>query len=190
MNTNMIKVDYPIDKNKWHPSLIPGPIVLVSTYNSKKEPNVAPKSWLQMASFKPPILSLAGTPENTTERNILEAKCFGVNIVDSSLASKVYGCIEWFGQERIEKAGFTIIEASKIFAPLVDECRAHLECQLHSTKKVGGGLVIFGEILGASIWEEILRVEYEKRYVLLDQIVFLEENMFSRISKILKVKLR
>ena len=184
----MEKIVYPVDKHKWHPSLIPGPVVLISTYNSKKEPNIAPKSWFQMVSFEPPIVMVSGTKGNTTESNIIETKCFGVNFVDSSMVSNVYGCINWFGQERIEKTGFTLIEASKISAPLVVECKAHLECQLHSTKEVGSGFVIFGEIVAASIWEKILRVDPKKGYELLDQIVFLEDNVFSRINKISSVK--
>ncbi|MDP6713459.1 MAG: flavin reductase, partial [SAR202 cluster bacterium] len=100
----MKKIDYPIDKNGWHPSLIPGPIVLISTQDSAKEPNVAPKSWLQMVSFDPPILMFSGTRRNTTEQNILETGCFGVNFVDSSMAPAVYGCLEWFGRERIERS--------------------------------------------------------------------------------------
>lgn len=184
----MRKVDYPIDKRKWHPSLIPGPVVLISSYNSKKEPNIAPKSWLQMASFDPPILIFSGTKGNTTENNILETNSFGVNFVDSSSASIVYKCVQWFGRERIEKTGFTLIDASKINAPLVDECKAHLECHLHSTKELGDSIIIFGEIVAASIWEKILRVEHEKRYELLDQIVYLEDGIFSRIKKISRVK--
>lgn len=138
----MKKIDYPIDKRKWHPSLIPGPIVLISTYNLRKEPNIAPKSWIQMISFAPPILMFSGTKGNTTEKNILETRCFGVNFVDSSMASKVFKCIQWIGQERINKTGFTMINASKINAPLVDECKAHLECRLHSTKEVGSGFIV------------------------------------------------
>lgn len=183
----MKKVDYPVDKHKWSPSLIPGPVVLISTYDSKKNPNIAPKSWLQMVSFEPSILMFSGTKGNTTEDNILETGCFGVNFVDSSIAPKAFGCIEWFGRERIEKTGFTIFEASKIFAPLVEECKAHLECRLFDTKDVGGGFVIFGEIVAASIWEKILDVERERRYEVLDQIVFLENGLFARVNKASRV---
>ncbi len=183
----MKKIEYPLDKHKWHPSLIPGILVLISTYNSKKEPNIAPKSWLQMVSFEPPILMFSGTKGNTTERNILESNCFGVNIVDSTMASTVFDCIQWLGEERIDKAGFKMIEASMINAPLVQQCKAHLECHLLSTKEVGSGFVVFGEIVAASIWEEILRVEQEKRYELLDPIVFLEDGMYSRINETSKV---
>ncbi len=183
----MKKVEYPVDKREWHPSLIPGPVVLISTYNTKKEPNIAPKSWLQMVSFRPPILMFSGTKGNTTEKNILETGCFGVNFVDSSMAAKVFGCVRWFGVERIEKLGFTLFEASKIDAPLVRECKAHLECRLHHAQEVGGGFVVFGEIVAASIWEEILRVGHEKRYELWDLIVFLEDGLFARINRVQRI---
>ncbi|MFX0090081.1 MAG: flavin reductase family protein, partial [Candidatus Hodarchaeota archaeon] len=162
----MRRISYPVNKKEWHPSLIPGPVVLISTYNASKEPNIAPISWLQMASFEPPILMFSTSKENTTVKNIIETSCFAVNLVDASIASKVYGCINWYGRERIEKTGFTMIEASEIYAPLVDECKAHLECRLISTKEIGSGFVVFGEIVIASIWDKILQVAYEKRYEL------------------------
>jgi flavin reductase (DIM6/NTAB) family NADH-FMN oxidoreductase RutF len=183
----MKKVEYPVDKREWHPSLIPGPVVLISTYGPGKEPNVAPKSWLQMVSFRPPILMFSGTKGNTTEENILATECFGVNFVDSSLAAKVFECVRWFGAERIEKLGLTLFEASRIDAPLVRECKAHLECRLHSVQEVGSGFVVFGEIVAGSIWEEILKVDREKRYELLDLIVFLEDGLFARINRALRI---
>jgi len=179
----MKKVDYPIDKRSWRPSLIPGPVVLISTYDAKKIPNIAPKSWVQMVSFEPPMLMFSGTKGNTTENNILETRCFGVNIVDASMASKVYGCIKWFGMERIEKTGFSLVEASKIRAPLIDDCKAHLECRLDRTIEIGSGFVVFGEIVAASIWQQILVAERERQYELLNQIVFLEDNLYSKINR-------
>ncbi|MEW5994545.1 MAG: flavin reductase family protein [Candidatus Zixiibacteriota bacterium] len=180
----MEKVGYPIDKNEWHPSLIPGPVVLISTYNAEKVPNIAPKSWVQMVSFEPPMLMFSGSKGNTTENNILLTGCFGVNIVHSSLASRVFGCLQWFGQERIEKTGVTLFKASKINAPLVADCRAHLECRLDKTVEMGSGFVVFGRIETASIWERILQVKREDRYALLDQIVFLEDNLYARIDRV------
>ncbi len=130
----------------------------------------------------------SGTKDNVTERNIVENEDFGVNFVNSSMAPRVYGCIQWSGQERIEKTGFTLVKATKIRAPLVDECNAHLECRLHSTAEVGSGFIIYGEIVVASILEAILQVGYEERYKLLDQIVFLENAMFSRICNVEQIE--
>ncbi len=177
----MRKITFAIDKHKWSPSLIPGPIVLVSTYNMDRVPNVAPKSWVQMVSFEPPVLMFSGSRGNTTENNILETGCFAVNFVDSSLAKTVYGSLQWHGTERIERCGFTLVPASKIEAFLVDECKAHLECRLIDTREVGTGFVIFGEIVAASIWDEILKADPDKRYELLDQIVFLEDGVWGKL---------
>ena len=179
----MNKVSFPIDKRRWRPSLIPGPVVLISTNDKNGVPNIAPKSWVQMISFDPPMLMFSGTRDNTTEVNILSGGCFGVNLVDSSMASIVYGCIEWHGQERIRKTGFKLFRAAEIDAPLVSECKAHLECRLHSTQQIGSGYLVFGEIVASSIWDEILRAEQGKQYEMLDQIVFLEDRLFSTISQ-------
>lgn len=178
----MKKVDFPIDKHKWSPSLIPGPIVLISTYN-KNTPHIAPKSWLQMVSFDPPIIMFSGTKKNTTEKNIMKNKCFGINFVDSSMVSKVYKCIKWSGQERNEKLGVTFTPGSKVNAPLVNECKAHLECKVCSTKEIGSGFVIFGEIVAASIWENIMKASYKEKYELLDLVEFLEIDLFSKVTK-------
>ena len=56
----MKKVNYPIDKKKWSPSLIPGVITLISTNGLKGNPNIAPKSRIQMVPFDPSILIFSG----------------------------------------------------------------------------------------------------------------------------------
>jgi flavin reductase (DIM6/NTAB) family NADH-FMN oxidoreductase RutF len=184
----MKKVEFPIDIRKWHPSLIPGPIVLISTISEDGEPNVAPKSWLQMVSFEPPIMMFSGQRGNTTEKNIKATKCFTVNFASSDQAEKIYGCVKWFGRERLEKCGFTLSRTNKIRAPLVNECRAHLECELHDSMIVGSGLVIFGKIVAASIWEEILKQERIHAYKHLDQILYLENNLYCIVDNLHKLE--
>ncbi len=56
------RIAIPLDKHGWQPSLIPGAIALVTTVDAQGEPNLAPKSWLQMVSFDPPILMFSGQP--------------------------------------------------------------------------------------------------------------------------------
>ncbi|MCP4178394.1 MAG: flavin reductase family protein [bacterium] len=178
----MKKVSFPVYKKEWTPSLIPGPITLISTCNVKGTPNFAPKSWLQMVSFEPPILMFSGSKNNLTENNILKTKSFVVNIVDSSISEEVYNCIKWSGKDRIEKTNFSFSPSKKISAPIINECKAHIECKLLSTKEIGSGFIVFGEIVFISIWDEILKVKSEKCYELLDQIMFLENGMYSKID--------
>ncbi len=179
----MKKISYPIDKKLWSPSLIPGPIVLISTCNSQGEPNIAPKSWLQMVSFNPPIMMFSGSKGNTTEENIKQIKCFGVNFVDSSIVDRVYNCIKWHGTERIEKSKFELSKSDIIRAPLVQNCKAHLECKFVDSKEIGSGLVIFGEIVASSIWDKISKANKEEAYSLFDQSLFLENDFYCKINK-------
>lgn len=65
----MKKVPFPLDKKLWSPGLLPGPLALVSTCDAEGEPNLAPISWIQMASFKPPILMFSGAKSSNTAVN-------------------------------------------------------------------------------------------------------------------------
>jgi len=176
------KTDFPVDKRRWSPSLIPGPLVLVSTRSPSGAPNVAPKSWVQMASFEPPILLFSGTRENPTEENILASGCFGVNLVHRELALKVHGCLAWRGEERIRRLGLGISPGPKTGAPLVSECRASLECRLEDTKEIGGAFIVFGRIVSASVWEEALEGTAAQRYARLDPALFLEPGLFAGLG--------
>ena len=184
----MKKINYSTNKHKWQPSLIPGPIVLISTFNTDKVPNIAPKSWLQMVSFEPSILMFSGSKGNQTENNILETKCFTVNLVDSSIVDSVYKCIQWEGAERIVKSGFKLSDAETINAPIVNNCKAHLECKLIDTKEIGTGFMIFGEIVAVSIDEAVLQADASDRYQLLNQVLFLEDSLYSEINDVRKVQ--
>jgi flavin reductase (DIM6/NTAB) family NADH-FMN oxidoreductase RutF len=176
-------IEMPPDKRKWPLGLIPGQIVLVSTVDKDGNPNVAPKSWIQMVSFEPSILMFSGSKGNATENNILEIGNFGVNLVNSSMANAVFECIKWQGRERIERCGFEMVRSQKIDAPLVKGCRAHIECKLHDKKEVGSGLIVFGEILRVAVDEEVLNAERNRRYELLDTIFFLEGGLWGRLGE-------
>ncbi|NIP42825.1 MAG: flavin reductase family protein [candidate division Zixibacteria bacterium] len=184
----MKKVDFPIDKRKWHPGLIPGLIVLVSTYSKDSVPNIAPISWIQMASFEPPMLMFSGTKNSHTVKNILETECFCVNLVDSKMVTKVFNCIKWFGEERIKKCGFNLSDAENIKAPVVDESRAHLECTLYDTKEVGRAVIAFGEIKAASVWEEIATADTVKAYQKLDQVMYMEDSIYALFDRLHRIE--
>jgi flavin reductase (DIM6/NTAB) family NADH-FMN oxidoreductase RutF len=178
----MEEVELPVDKWLWHIGLIQGTIVLISTYDASGQPNVAPKSWVQMVSFEPSVLMFSGSRGNTTERNILEKECFGVNLVDTSIAPRAFRSIKWHGLERIERSAFELVKASRIDAPLVNDCPGHLECRLCRTIEVGRGLVIFGEIVKVSIREDIVTASLRDRYRLLDPALYLEEGTFASLK--------
>lgn len=182
VRSGMRKVPFPLDKRHWHPSLLPGSLVLISTCGPDRAPNLAPKSWIQMASFDPPILLFSGTRDGTTERNIQHSGCFGVNFVHRALAPAVFQCIRWHGQERIARLGVGLQPATIIPVPLVAECRAHLECHLIETRPMGSGLIVFGEIVAASMWDQLGAGSAEQRYERLDPALFLEDGLIGTLQ--------
>lgn len=181
-----MKARYPVDKRLWHPSLIPGAIVLISTYDSEKKPNIAPKSFIQMISFEPSILMFSTSKNTTTATNIDQNKAFCVNFVDYSLADTVFNCLSWYGDERIREMDLKLSDSEQVFAPIVDDCPANLECSVIDTREYGSGYAVFAEIVGAWIDDPILQVEPDERYELLDQIVFLEDGVYQRINNVSK----
>lgn len=77
--------------------------------------------------------------------------------------------------------GISLSPARTIGAPLVDQCPAHLECVLRDTREIGSGFVMFGEIVAASIRDDILDGAPEDRYRRLDQVLFLEDGLCARV---------
>ena len=177
------RLSVPTDKREWQPSLIPGPIALICTIGANGAPNVAPKSFIQMVSFEPSILMFSGSEGGTTERNIEATGCFSVNFVHGGLARRVFECVRWRGAERIMQSGFQLVPADIVEAPLVADCRAHLECRLHDTKAVGSGFVVFGEIVAGSISEEIANLDPPHRYSAMNQALYLEEGLYATVER-------
>jgi flavin reductase (DIM6/NTAB) family NADH-FMN oxidoreductase RutF len=72
--------------------------------------------------------------------------------------------VQWRREERIQRSGLQTTRASHIPAPLVADCRAHLERRLRDTREWGSGLVVVGEIVAASLSEELMQDGHQARY--------------------------
>ncbi len=176
------RVPIATDKHYWQPSLIPGVIALVTSVDAEGTPNIAPKSWVQMVSFDPPMLMFSGQPEGNTEANILATGSFGLSLVHGAMAEAAFGCVRWKGAERVACCGLELEPASTIDAPLVADCKAWIECELRDHHRVGGALVIYGEIVAASVRPEILELPTRQRYPALDLAVFLEDGLYGPVD--------
>jgi flavin reductase (DIM6/NTAB) family NADH-FMN oxidoreductase RutF len=148
------KVDFSPDKHTWRPSPLPGLIVLVTTLNEDGGSNIAPKSWISMMAFQPPVLALGCNVRHWTGRNILRGGEFVVNVPGAELAEAVWRCSDLPHPRPVEAAGLTPIPALRVAPPRVEECRAHLECVLDRHLRYGKELVAFGRIVAVSLDEE------------------------------------
>ncbi len=175
------KVTLEPDKRSWSPSPLLGQIVLVTTLNEDGQSNVAPKSWVSMMAFEPPLLALGCNLTHWTAHNILRDREFVVNIPGEDLANLCWSMHALPHPRPVERVGLTPIPAQKVKSPLIKECKAHLECALAQHLVFGSEVVIIGEIVAGCVDQAI--IESPDPYQLMKMIVFLENGKYGVIEK-------
>lgn len=115
--------------------LEPGPVVLVST-SRKGEANIMSMSWHTMMDFEPPIIGCIISNRDYTFNTLKATKECVINIPTVDLIKKVVGCGNTTGKkiDKFEKFHLTPEAASKVKAPMIEECFANLECKVIDMK--------------------------------------------------------
>jgi flavin reductase (DIM6/NTAB) family NADH-FMN oxidoreductase RutF/uncharacterized protein YciI len=171
-----------VGKASWHPSVLPGPIVLVSTVDEHGEPNIAPKSFVSMMAFGGPVLAFGCHRSHATAQNAERSGEFVVNFPPEPLAERIWAMPSSHGAERIVRSGLSLLPASAVAPPLIAECKAHLECRVESITRLADEVVIFGRITAASIDKDCLGTDVADQYFRLRPIFFLEEGVYGSID--------
>jgi flavin reductase (DIM6/NTAB) family NADH-FMN oxidoreductase RutF len=175
------KVSFSSDKRTWRPSPLLGQIALVTSLNEDGRSNVAPKSWLSMMAFEPSLLALGCNLAHWTAQNILRRREFVVNVPGDELAEVVWRSHTLPHPRPVESIGLTPIPAQKVRPPLIEECKAHLECRLVQHLVSGEELIILGQIVAVSMDREA--VEAHDPYEYLRLFAFLENGTYGVIEK-------
>lgn len=183
-----MRIDLPLDKHDWHPSPLPGQVVLVTTVDEAGRPNVATKSWLSMVAFgPPPILVFGCNSEHATARNAERTGEFVVNVPPCRLAAACWavGTDEAVrGPERFERNGLTAAPSVRVRPPRVAECRAHIECIFDGIKAWGREVAIFGRVVAASVDREVAAGEPDAQYRSLAPFFFLESGWLAEMGRV------
>jgi flavin reductase (DIM6/NTAB) family NADH-FMN oxidoreductase RutF len=175
------KVTLALDKHTWHPSPLLGQIVLVTTCNADGTSNIAPKSWISMMAFDPPLLALGCNHQHRTARNILERHTFVVNVPGAELAAAIWQA-HWLPHPRpVESVGLTSLPALNVAPPRIAECKAHLECSLVQHLSYGDELILLGQIVALSVDRQALIAD--DPYAYLRMLVFLEQEKYGVIER-------
>ena len=115
--------------------LEPGPVVLVTTVRDGR-PNVMAMSWHTMMEFEPPLVGCVISNRNHTFASLEATRECVINIPTVDLAPKVVRCGNTSGRrvDKFARFGLTAVPASRVSAPLIDECYANLECTIHDAR--------------------------------------------------------
>lgn len=129
------KKDFPVSEIRRF--LEPGPIVLASsTYQG--ESNIMTMGWYTVMEFTPSLIGCIISNQNYSFDMIKKSKQCVINIPTQDMAKKVIGIGNCSGAkvDKFHKFTLTAIPASKVKAPLIQECYANFECQIMDTKLI------------------------------------------------------
>jgi flavin reductase (DIM6/NTAB) family NADH-FMN oxidoreductase RutF len=143
--------------------VVPRPIAFVSTVGVNGRFNVAPFSFFNMITAKPPLLGVSigrrGQSLKDTLRNVQAGGDFVVNIVDEALhARAVHASGEWADDvDEFELTGLTPAASVAVRAPRVAESPVSLECILQQTIELGAAHLVVGEIVRIHVRDELVQ---------------------------------
>ncbi len=141
--------------NKAFTLLEPGPVVLITTHDGQ-QPNIMTISWTLVVDFTP-VFALTTGPWNHSFAALRKTKECVIAIPTVDLLDKVVGVGTCSGTDTDKFAKFklTPLKASKVKAPLIQECLANIECQVIDFNKKHS--VVF--LQGVAAWVDTARKE-------------------------------
>lgn len=150
-------------------AVIPRPIAWVVSKSADGVLNLAPHSFFNLVSPKPPVLAFSSVGMKDTLRNITETKDFVVHIPTEADFDACNESSANYPPEESEIAalGLATAPSTVVGAPRLADSPVSIECRLHEVVDVGAGQLILGEVVHIEIDNAVLR-EDERGRVLPD----------------------
>lgn len=130
--------------------VIPRPIGWISTVDEDGNENLAPFSYFNAVSDRPPtVMFSAGDLDDglkDTPRNALETEEFVANLATRDLVESVDKTSAYVDENEFDVAGLERTPAETVAPPRVASARAAMECEVSESLRIGRHTVVFGEV--------------------------------------------
>ncbi|WP_037915160.1 flavin reductase family protein [Actinacidiphila yeochonensis] len=138
--------------------IVPRPIAWVSTTSASGTDNLAPHSFFNVACVEPPIVQFASVGRKDSVRNVEETGQFVVNLAPEHLFEQVNATGTAFPREvsEFDQVGIAREPSLRVKPPRVAASPVALECELHSTLRLGDSTVVFGRVVHAAVSESVM----------------------------------
>jgi flavin reductase (DIM6/NTAB) family NADH-FMN oxidoreductase RutF len=169
-------------ERKASPALLPTPVVLLSVAgNDKEKPNIITLAWAGTVCSDPPMLSVAIRPTRHSHRLVDAAREFVVNVPRAGQLEQVDLAGVWSGAEhdKFEELGLTASPASRVAAPLIEECPINIECVVRHQLSLGAHDLYIAEIVAVQYDEDVVDERGHVRTRNLTPIAFVEGEYWS-----------
>jgi len=146
-------------KAVWKGTVLTAPVppVMVSCGTAEKA-NIITVAWTGTVNTKPPMTYISLRPSRHSYGIIREAGEFVINLTPRELVKKADYCGIYTGAkvDKFSKCGFTKAAATKVLAPLIDECPINLECKVTSILPLGTHEMFLAEIVAVHVAEHLI----------------------------------
>jgi flavin reductase (DIM6/NTAB) family NADH-FMN oxidoreductase RutF len=108
----------------------PSPVVLITTYDGKKN-NIMTISWITVKEFTPEFIFVTGAWNYSFNALIKNQECvIAIPSIDLSEKTVKIGACSGSDTDKFKKFGLTAVKAESVEAPLIKECIANIECRV------------------------------------------------------------
>ncbi|BBA95408.1 hypothetical protein RVR_252 [Actinacidiphila reveromycinica] len=161
-----MRIDYDpeqTDRNAFYRLLtsvvVPRPIAWVSTTSRDHcSDNLAPHSFFSVSCVSPPIVQFTSVGRKDSVRNVEETGQFVVNLAPEHLFEQINATGTEFprGVSEFDAVGIAREPSARVKPPRVAASPVSLECELHSTLRLGDSTVVFGRVVYAAVSEAVM----------------------------------
>ncbi|MEW1645288.1 flavin reductase family protein [Streptomyces sp. NPDC091219] len=139
-------------------TVVPRPIAWVSTVSADGVDNLAPHSFFTVSSARPPIVQFTSVGRKDSLRNVEATGQFVVNLAPEPLIDAVNRTATDFpaGVSEFDAVGVEREASVQVKPSRVAGSPVALECELHSTLRLGQDTVVFGRVVHLAIDEHVL----------------------------------
>ncbi|MFF0474591.1 flavin reductase family protein [Streptomyces sp. NPDC004284] len=139
-------------------TVVPRPIAWVSTASADGTDNLAPHSFFTISSVAPPVVQFTSVGRKDTLRNVEETGEFVVNLAPEGLFERINATATDFprGVSEFDACGIEREPSLRVKPPRVAQSPVALECELHSTLRIGDSTVVFGRVVHAAVDESVM----------------------------------
>ncbi len=132
-----------------------GPTALITT-RWRDKTNVMPAIWMTQLSARPTLIGVAINPARFTHDMVRYAEQFALNFPARDLLNHThyFGSVSGEDVGKIELSKLATFKASKIDAPLLENCVAWIECGVEDTMRIGDHTLFIGRVLVVQADEE------------------------------------
>ena len=127
-----------------------GPVALVTT-RWRDQTDVMPAIWTTPLSRTPPLVGVVVHPSRHTHDMVRFSEQFALNFPARDLLNHThyFGVVSGRDVNKLDLSKLPTFKATKVDAPLIEDCVAYIECGLEDALRLGDHTLFVGRVLVA-----------------------------------------